>query len=173
MSEKREAKDSKDIIEQIKALPDDGFRACPFPEMVKADTLRTSALKALVAKLEAAREALACKTSEASRLRKVLKECAKEWDTADNGRCAVCRIGHRKFDTKGQVQKCEWPKCLSHRIREALSHGDPCYYCGKEMNSSNKRERIENAIFGAHKECLEVEAKAIFNNEAKDSPERA
>lgn len=99
-------------------------------------------------------ETIKCLSGEVSGLRKVLKECRTKWDTADNGMCAVCRTGHRLFDLKGNVQSCENAECLSHRIKAALSYGDPCDLCGKEMKATDKTERMENAIFGVCSACL-------------------
>lgn len=110
-------------------------------------------LKAQNAILENKSEYLA---SEVSVLRKVLKECRTKWDKTDNGSCAVCRCGHRLYDLKGNVQQCENPECLSHRIREALEHGDPCDLCGKEMNDTDTQARFENAVLGAHRKCVEA-----------------
>ena len=107
----------------------------------------------------------ACLTGEVTALRKTLKECRIKWDTADNGMCAVCRTGFRLFDLKGNVQKCENTECLSHRIDEALSYGDSCDICGKEMKSKGQEERIKNAIFGAHSNCLDVESQRIQEGE--------
>lgn len=58
--------------------------------------------------------------AENAQLKLVLAECRQRWDRADDGKCEVCYIGYRKYDTKGNVQHCENADCLSHRIREAL-----------------------------------------------------
>jgi hypothetical protein len=58
--------------------------------------------------------------AENQRLRTALEETVKKFDKGDNGTCAVCRIGHRLYDLKGNIGICEWADCLSHKWRAAL-----------------------------------------------------
>jgi hypothetical protein len=54
-------------------------------------------------------------------LREALIALAAKFDCSDNGKCAVCRIGYRLYDLKGNVGICEWPECESHLVRKALA----------------------------------------------------
>lgn len=49
---------------------------------------------------------------------KTLSRTVRLFDTAGNGKCGVCGVGYRLFDTKGKLQTCDWPECLSHKWRE-------------------------------------------------------
>lgn len=51
----------------------------------------------------------------------VLRKTVEQYDGSDNGICAVCRIGHRKYDLKCNIGICEWAECLSHEWREVLA----------------------------------------------------
>lgn len=53
-------------------------------------------------------------------LKDALKRTVKKYDKIDNGRCAVCKIGHRMISAAGNVGKCENVDCLSHVWRKAL-----------------------------------------------------
>lgn len=97
---------------------------------------------------------------EVKLLRNVLKEVRDKWDTSDNGVCSICRIGHRLYDDSSNLRQCENAQCLSHRIYKALTYDEPCDVCGKTMESTDKKEQIENALFGAHSNCMEDEKEA-------------
>lgn len=58
------------------------------------------------------------------RFEKLLRKTVAKYDRGDNGKCAVCRIGHRLYNLKGKIGVCEWRECLSHEWREALEGND-------------------------------------------------
>lgn len=55
----------------------------------------------------------------------VLRRTIARYDDINNGTCAVCRIGHRLYDLKGNLGICEWKDCLSHEWRDAMQTVKP------------------------------------------------
>jgi hypothetical protein len=58
---------------------------------------------------------------EATVIADVLRELADKFDGIDNGRCTVCRVGHRLWLVPGKKKgTCDYEPCLSHRISKIL-----------------------------------------------------
>ncbi len=88
-------------------------------------TVNKESLEKFIAELKQARERIsqleAALAAGVKALREALVKLWKHTAKIDNGYCAVCRVGYRSYDTKGDVAgKCSDDRCLSHVVEAAL-----------------------------------------------------
>lgn len=56
----------------------------------------------------------------------VLRQFSDQFNGIDNGRCTVCRVGHRLWRVPGKKKgACDYEQCLSHRVDAILERYEP------------------------------------------------
>jgi hypothetical protein len=78
----------------------------------------------------------------------VLREFADKFVGIDNGRCTVCRVGHRLWKVPGKVKgPCDYESCLSHRINGILDRYEKPSEATLESIRQKCLERITQECF--------------------------
>jgi hypothetical protein len=85
---------------------------------------------------------------EATVIADVLRELADKFDGIDNGRCTVCRVGHRLWLVPGKkMGLCDYEPCLSHRVSEILERYEKPSAATLERIKQNCLKRIAPECF--------------------------
>jgi len=116
---------SEKLIEQINKLPSNANVEVYGAKYIDDDYLARWPLSDLQTLISSLRQQVRELTAERDAQHRVLELWRERFDYIDNGKCAVCRIGHRLHDLKGNVGICEWQECISHDMRKVLEPATP------------------------------------------------